>query len=191
MKLRGFLIPILVALALTGPLLAAAEGHGGWGWGETIGRWINLLILFGGLTYFLKEPARQFFRNRKAELQKQIRRAEEARKAAEAKLAEAEERMQQLDAQLDAIRRQAQEEAGREKKRIREQAEEETKRIIAAARREIHNLGQSVRQDLKDYAAEIVVKIARDRLRNRMDSESDSILAERFLADLKSGDRRN
>ena len=191
MKIRGFLFLVLVAFALTGPLLAAEEGHGGWGWGETVGRWINLLILFGGLAYFLREPARQFFSNRKAELQKQLRRAEEARQEAEAKLAEAEERMKRLDSELDAIRRQAREEAEREKERVREQAEEEVKRILSVARREIHNLGRSVRQDLKDYAAEIAVQMARDRLRDRMDSESDSILTELFLADLKTGDRRN
>ena len=191
MGTRGFLVFILISFALTGPLLAAEEGHGGWGWGETIGRWINLLILFGGITYFVREPARQFFSNRKAELQKQIRRAEEARQQAEAQLAEAEERMKQLDSELDAIHRQAREEAEREKERIREQAEEEVKRILSVARREIRNLGQSVRQDLKDYAAEIAVQMAGDRLRDRMDSESHSILTEQFLADLKTGDRRN
>ena len=189
MRTRGFLVFILISFTLTGPLLAAEEGHGGWG--ETVGRWINLLILFGGITYLVREPARQFFSNRKAELQKQIRRAEEARQQAEAKLAEAEERMKQLDSELDAIRWQAREEAEREKERIREQAEEEVKRILSVARREIRNLGQSVRQDLKDYAAEIAVQMAGDRLRDRMDSESDSILTEQFLADLKTGDRRN
>ncbi len=191
MKIRGFLVLILIAVALTGPLLAAEEAHDGWGWGQTVGRWINLLILFGGLTYFLRQPARDFFSNRKAELQKQIRRVDEARQEAEARLAEAEERMKQLDSALDAIRRQVQEEIEHEKERIRGQAEQEVKRIVAAARREISNLGRSVRQDLKDYAAEIAVQMAADRLRDRMDSENHSKLAEQFLADLKTEDRRN
>ncbi len=191
MKIRGFPVLILIALALTVPLLAAEEGHDGWGWGETIGRWTNLLILFGGLTYFLRQPARDFFSNRKAELQKQMRRAQEARREGEAKLAAAEDRMKQLDSALAAIRREAREEAAREQERIRGQAEEEVNRIVSAARREISNLGRSVRQDLKDYAAEITVQMAGDRLRNRMDSESHSMLTEQFLADLKTEDRRN
>ena len=191
MKVRGFLVFILITLALTGPLLAAEEKHDGWGWGQTAGRWINLLILFGGLTYFLRQPARDFFGNRKAELQKQMRRAEEARQEAEAKLAEAEERMKQLDSALDAIRRQVQEEVEGEKERIRGQAEEEVQRVVSAARREISNLGRSVRQDLQDYAAEIAVQMAGDLLRERMDSEGQSTLAEQFLADLKTEGRRN
>ena len=191
MKIRGFLVLILIAVALTGSLLAAEEGHDGWGWGQTVGRWINLFILFGGLTYFLRQPARDFFSNRKAELQKQLRRAEEARQEAEAKLAAAEERMKQLDSALGAIRHQVQQEVQREKERIRGQAEEEVKRIVSAARREISNLGRSVRQELKDYAAEIAVQMAGDRLRERMDSESQSTLAEQFLADLKTEVRRN
>jgi len=191
MKTRRFFVFILIALALGGPLLAAEEGHGGWGWSETAGRWINLLILFGGLTYFIRQPAREFFSSRKADLQRQMRRAEEARREAEAKLAEAEERMKQLDSQLEAIRRQAREEAEREKERIRKQAEEEVKRIVSVAEREISSLGRSVRQELKDYAAEIAVQMAGDRLRDRMDSESHSALTEQFLADFKTEDRRN
>ena len=100
-------------------------------------------------------------------------------------------RMKGLDAELESIRRQAQEEAELEKERIRQQSEEEIERILAVARREMKNLGQSVRQDLKNYAAEIAVQMAGDRLRQKMDPESQSALTERFLADLQTQDRRN
>ncbi len=191
MSIKGFLVLVLIFSAFELPLLGAAEGHDGWGWLEPIGRWLNLLILAAGLTYFVRQPASAFFRKRKATLQREMRRAREAREEAEARLAEAEERMQKLDSEVEGIRQEAREEAEREKERIREQSEEEVQRILAVARREINNLGQSVRQELKDYAAEIAVQMAGDRLRGRMDSESDSKLANRFLADLESGDRRN
>ena len=184
MNIKGFFVLFLVASALELPLLAAGAAHNSWGWLDSIGRWINLLSFF-------RQPASEFFHNRKAALQNEMRRAKEALKQAEAKLAEAKERMTQLNSEAERIRQQAREEAEREKERIRAQSEEEAQQILAVARREIQNLGQSVRQDLKDYAAEIAVQMAGDRLRRRMDSESDSRLADQFLADLKNEDRRN
>lgn len=191
MNIKGFFVLFLVASALELPLLAAGAAHNSWGWLDSIGRWINLLILALGLLYFFRQPASEFFHNRKAALQNEMRRAKEALKQAEAKLAEAKERMTQLNSEAERIRQQAREEAEREKERIRAQSEEEAQQILAVARREIQNLGQSVRQDLKEYAAEIAVQMAGDRLRRRMDSESDSRLADQFLADLKNEDRRN
>ena len=117
MNIKGFFVLFLVSSALELPLHAAGAAHSGWGWLDPIGRWINLLILALGLLYFLRQPAAEFFRNRKAALQQEMRRAEEARKQAEAKLAEAEERMKSLDSEAENIRKQAREEAEREKER--------------------------------------------------------------------------
>ena len=85
----------------------------------------------------------------------------------------------------------AQEEAEREKARIREQSAKEIERILATAQREIDNLSQSVRKDLKEYAAEIAVQMASSHLRKQIDSDIDSKLSKQFLGYLDTRSQKN
>ena len=184
MKIKGCFIIILITLISELPLYASEEAHSTWGLLDPIGRWINLLIIVAGLTYFLRQPA-------KVTLQTKIKQAEKARRKAEAKLAQAEHRMKKLDDETKRIRQDAQEEAEREKERIREQSAKEIERILASAQREIDNLSQSVRKDLKEYAAEIAVQMASSHLRKQIDSDIDSKLSKQFLGYLDTRSQKN
>ena len=188
MKTNIVTVVLVVYCFLQGSLLQAAGEEGvGWGPLDPIGRWFNLLVLVGGLFYFLRAPARDFFATRKADIQRQLRQADEARQAAEARLAEAEERMKQLDGEVEQIRLQAREEAQHEAQRVKLQAEEEARRILAVAGREIENLGNSVRQDLREYAAELGVRLAAERLKGQLDEAGQARIVERFLDQLSAG----
>mgnify|MGYP001230039468 FL=1 len=191
MKIKGCFVIVLITLISELPLYASEETHSTWGLLDPIGRWINLLIIVAGLTYFLRQPAAAFFHKRKVTLQTKIKQAENARRKAEAKLAQAEHRMKKLDDETKRIRQDAQDEAEREKERIREQSAKEVERILVSARREIDNLSQSVRKDLKEYAAEIAVQMASSHLRKQIDSEIDSKLSKQFLGYLDTRSQKN
>ena len=154
---------------------------------DPIGRWLNLIILFGGLIYVLRGPAKDFFASRRADIQRQLRRADEARKAAEKELDEAKRHMEGLDAEIESIQLQARKEAEAEAERIRCQAEEESRRILAIASREIENLGESVRQDLRQYAVDLSVRLAAEKVKGKMDEARQAEEIDRFLDELTSG----
>ncbi len=181
------LLAVCVLWLFSGPAVAAAsEEAGGWGWWETVGRWFNLAVLFGVIFYAVRLPAREYFKKRRAEIQREMREAEEARQEADRRMAEMEARMQNLGVELEALRGQSDQEAQAERERILVQAQQEAERILAGAAREIDGLGRSVRKELKEYAAHLAVRLAEERIRGELSESDERRLAERFFSDLSS-----
>jgi F-type H+-transporting ATPase subunit b len=184
---------VTVGLAVTGllpvSLYAAGGGEAGWGWIETIGRWVNLLILFGVIYYFSREPVLQFFTTRRERIRREIEEAHAAREEAEQKLAAMESQMRDLKTELESMRRQAEEEAEKEERRILEQTAEESRKVVAAAEREIEGLTRAARQNLRDYAVELSMEMATKKITAEMDSEARSRVIDRFLVRLTDASR--
>jgi len=168
------------------PLTAFAAGseEAGWGWVETVGRWFNLLVLFGVIFYFVRKPVSEFFLSRRGQIKKEISDAHAAREEAEQKLAAMEARMRDLETELGVMRRQAEEEAEKEKARILEQAEEESRKVVATAEREIEGLTRAARQNLRDYAVKLSLEVATRKIAGEMDSEAQGNQIDRFLVRL-------
>ncbi len=178
---------LFLAVAILTPLAAAASGaeaEAGWGWVETAGRWVNLLVLFGGIFYFARGPVGRYFDQRRERIQEQIREAVAARKAAEEKLAAIEARMQGLDRELEEIRLEAERHAELERAKIAEQAAHEAEKIVAAARREIEGLSLSVSKDLKAYAARLAVELAEKKIRGELTDQAEKRVMESFFSSL-------
>jgi F-type H+-transporting ATPase subunit b len=182
----------MLALACVIPMsaLAAETAAEGWGWVETLGRWFNLFILFGAIVYFTREPIARFFRSRRDEITREIDAARQAREEAEQKLAEAETRLKNLDAEIESIRKQAKADAEAEKNRILGLAEEEAEKILAAAGREIEGLSKVARQELRSYAADLAVKLAEEQVRHELDSGSHERIIESFFEKLRTDSER-
>jgi len=184
---------IAVGLAVIGflflPVFAASGEETGWGWVETIGRWFNLLILFGVIYYFARGPVSKLLIERRQGIGREISDAHAAREEAEQKLATMEAKMRALDAELEAMRSQAEEEAEKEKQRILDQAEEESHKIVAAAGREIEGITRSARQNLRAYAIELSMEMASRKIVEEMDSEAENRIIDRFLVRLKDANR--
>ena len=171
------------------PAFASSGEEVDWGWIETIGRWFNLLILFGLIYYFARVPVSKFLVNRREGIRKEIQEAHAAREEAERKLADMEARMRDLDTELEAIRRQAEAEARKERERILEQAGEESRKIVASAEREIEGLTRAARQDLRHYVVELSMEMASRRMAAEIDSEAERRIMNRFLVQLTDTSR--
>lgn len=183
----GLAVGLLVVAALfpEGAAAAATEGTG-WGWLETIGRWFNLLLLLGLVGYFLKDRAILFFRDRREGIRKQKEEAQAARQDSRRKLAAARARIQNLDNEREQIRAQAKIDAEAERQRIIDQADQEAKRILKQAQREIEGLRRTLRRDLKDYAAQLAVELAEEKIRREMSPADEHHAVNRFLGELQS-----
>ena len=180
------LIIALVLLSSVHTLNAAsAEArHAGWGWLETAGRWVNLLILGGVLYHFVKTPLKDFLKNRRNEIQQGMAEAGAANHEAEAQLAEVEKRLENLDAELTRIREEAEQEAQVERNRLLKEAERDGEKILAMARREVDGLVRSAQKELQEYAANLSVRLAEEQIRKEMTEEAEERILDRFLVTL-------
>ena len=83
---------------------------------ETVAKLINLLIFVALAVYFLRRPLSEKLQERREGIRRALMRAQEERDAAQAKLAEVEERLGRLDAEVEAMRVQARREAEEERR---------------------------------------------------------------------------
>ncbi len=155
-----------------------------WGWIETVGRWFNLLILFGLIYYFTRVPMKRLFVDRRLNIQREIQEARKAQKLAEEKLTAIEERMSNIDQELAGIRRETEREAELERCQVSEQAEREAEKILVAVRQEIDGLSSSAEQRLREYVAHLSVQLAEEQIRQDMENSDENRVINRFLVKL-------
>lgn len=184
-KIVLILLFLLLACLVPAAVFASAEGgESGWGWWETIGRWINLLVLFGVIFYFTRGFITKFFSDRRGNIRTEIEEAEEARRNAEAELEEMKLKMAGLDQELAEMQRQAEENAGKEKERIEAEARAEAEKIINSVKGEVDGLMRSARDELKSYAGELAVDLAAKKIRGELDEDKKRRVVNSFLEDL-------
>jgi F-type H+-transporting ATPase subunit b len=156
-------------------------------WGELlplVARVVNLLLFIGLMYYFLRRPLGEAFRGSQENIRRDLMLAEEERNVALAKLEEVEGRLKNLDAEVEAIRAQAQREAAEERERIERATEEEIRKIREQARREIESASKSARAELRAYTAEQSVKLAEEMISRDIRPEDDAHLIGEYVEEL-------
>src|SRR5688500_5333312 len=150
----------------------------------TIAKLVNLLLFVGLMFYFLRRTVVNGFRARQGSIRDELMRAEEEKAAAVAQLQEVEGRLARLDAEVEAIRAQAQKDAAEERVRIERATEEEMRKIREQARREIESATKAARAELRTFAAEQSVQLAEEMIRKEIRPEDDAHLAKEYVAEL-------
>ncbi len=190
MKNRTLYSIIVVFFLTTVPLWAAAGGaesegaDPSWGWLVPAGRWLNLALLVWVIYYFLHKPLGKYFRERRDRIHSDLVIAAEEYEEASQLLEEAEKQVRRIEDELQRVRREAEKEAEKERQRIREQAERDAEKIVEGARREIDGLTRSAQKQLRDYAAQLAVELAEERIRRDMSEQDEARVIERFLTRL-------
>lgn len=173
-------------------LFALSEGGAAPWWnqpGLEVWKFVNLFLFVLLLAYILRRPLSEAFRARRATIRRDLMRAQEEKKAAEAKLEEVEARLARLDAEVTGIREQAAREAADERERIRQATEAEIQKLREQSRREIESAGKAARQELREFAAEQSVRLAEEIIRQDIQPEDDARLIKLEIEEL-GGARR-
>ena len=171
------LVPFLLAMSAEGG--PQASGSGG-----MLGKVINFVILFGGVTFALYKPARNFLVQRTRDIQASLDEARDGRLRAEAKLEEARAKLAALEGDVARLRAQAEAEGRAETERIRALAEKEARRIQAFTQQEVDLQLKAGIQELKEYTAGLAASLAEDRMKRRLTSDDQSGLIDKSIADL-------
>jgi F0F1-type ATP synthase membrane subunit b/b' len=170
-----------------GQKAAATEKEEGFGEKHELAlKWANFLLLAGLLGYFIGKNAGPFFAARSAGIRQDMDESLRQREQAEAKAADVDRRLANLEADIAALRSQSETEAQAETERMAQQTAAEITKIQAHAEREIASAGKAARMALKQYAAELAMGLAEQKVRSRMTPDTEDALIQGFVRNLKS-----
>jgi len=151
---------------------------------------LNFVVIAIAIIWISKKHLPGAFRNRTASIQKAMEEARKASEDANRRLAEIEARLSKLDAEIAGMRAQAEEDAAAEEHRIEAAAADDARKIVESAQQEIAAAAKSARRELKEYAANLAVSLAKKQI--RVDAPTDQVLVRHFAQQLSAdgGEKR-
>jgi F-type H+-transporting ATPase subunit b len=148
-------------------------------------KWANFLLLAGLLGYFIGKNAGPFFAARSAGIRKDMDESLRQREQAEAKAADVDRRLANLEEDIAALRGHSETEGQAETERMAQHTAAEIAKIQAHAEREIASAGKAARMALKRYSAELAMGLAEQKVRARMTPDTEDALVQGFVRNLK------
>lgn len=138
----------------------------------------NSGVLLLAVAFLLWKVLPKVFRSRSETLRKDLVNARVATDDANRRLAEVEARLMRLDSEIDAIRRQVEQDSVEDEKRIHASLEAERARIVTSAEQEIAAAQSAAQRDLKKFAADLAIDNAMRRI--QLSSDTDRALIREF-----------
>jgi F-type H+-transporting ATPase subunit b len=166
--------------------IALAEEHGGGHEGNLLWHAVNLALVLGVIVYFARAPLRTFMAERRSSIETNIATAKRELEAAEARLAECNARMASLDREIDEIRTAVRTQAETERDRLLADARAAADRIGRDAAIAVEQEGRRARNELRDEAAELAVRLAGDILERQVGDVDRARLVDEFVANVGS-----
>lgn len=146
----------------------------------------NFAVLVGLLIYFAGKPLKEIIQNYSASIKSSLEGSEKKAKEAEEKLREIEDKWRRLDEEVERIKRQALENAEKEREKILREAEEEAEKIKKNAMDEMEAIYEKALRELRKYAAELAVEIAEEKIRAKMNPEIHKKLLDKYIKELEN-----
>ncbi len=139
-------------------------------------KFVNLGIFAFIMIYLLKKPLTAAFKAKREAIRAELIKAEEEKQSALSQLTSTEAKLAALDTEKANILQKAGEEAEAEKNRLAGQTEFEVSKLREQNDGEISRLSQQARAELRRYSAEESIRLAEEKLRAQINSETDAQL---------------
>lgn len=179
----------IVRAAALGPEETAAAEHEEKSEGhkhELLFKWINFVILVGGLGYVLRKPLANFFVQRSASIQKSLDEGRKALEASQAQLQAVEDRLRRFEEEMASFRAAALEEMKAEREHLRRMTATEIEKLMDSLRVQMEVATKQARLELKLYGAQQAVEMARQMIGRRLDDAGQRRLVADFVARLEA-----
>ena len=152
-------------------------------------RWLNFLIVFGGIGYLIAKYGGAFFRGNAKEIAASIVEATAAKAEADRELHVVETKIARLDQDVAELREEAQRNWAAESERLYASGVAEIEKINQAARAELAASERAAQQQVREIAASMAVERAAALVGSRMNAEIRARMFQSFLSELGKGAR--
>jgi F-type H+-transporting ATPase subunit b len=191
MRVRRRAAPLLAAALFTFVFTAipalAAEGAGEDSGASSAGllfRWLNFVIVFGGIAYLIAKHGGSFFRANAKAIAASITEASAAKAEADRELHQVETKIARLDQEVAELREAARRDSAAEAERLLASGRMEIEKIRQAARAELAASERASQQELRAIAASMAVERAGALVSSRMNGEIRARIFHAFLGEL-------
>ena len=157
----------------------AAQEHA-----NEIFKWINFVLVAGGLIWLFGKVLPSKFRGNADSISSAITKATAAKAEADRQLREAEEKLAHLEQEVAQLRADAQREAEAEGQRIRNVTQADAQKIGVAAAAEIEAAERAARLELRSIAANLAVDGAESLLAKQLTPQGQEALVSAFVKGL-------
>jgi len=147
-------------------------------------RWLNFILVFGGIAYLLAKHGGAFFRDNAKAIEKSIDEATAEKAAAVRELNEVEAKISRLNQDVPAMREAARRDFAVEAERLRASGAAEIEKIKQAERAELEASERAAQQELRGVAASLSVERAAALVSSKMNNEVRARLFRAFLNEL-------
>jgi len=174
----------LPALAAEGAEPDPAESTTG-----LIFRWLNFLIVFGGIGYLIAKQGGAFFRGNAKEIAASIVEATVTKAEADRELRVVETKIARLDQDVAEMREEARRNWAAEAERLYASGLAEIEKVNLAARAELAASERAAQQQVREIAASLAVERAAALVSSKMNAEIRARMFQSFLSELGKGVR--
>ena len=150
-------------------------------------RWLNFILVFGGLGFLIAKSAPAYFRARADEVSREITEAAAKKAEADARLRQAEAGLAQLDQAQTKMRADAQRDFAAEAERIRKAAAADVEKVEHMAGVEIDATIRMSMIELRAATARHAVERAAAMVAEQMTPDRRELIFRKFVANLPRG----
>ncbi len=150
---------------------------------------VNLLVTYFVLKHFLFKPILKILRKRRDDVENELKQADDKLTSAEAKLADATERLENSNHEAASILSNARSQAEIQSESILSDAKRDAAGLLSRADTEISRMRITMLNDVRDEVADLSVAIASKVIGQVMDEHHQRELVEQFLDDEMKQDK--
>lgn len=178
----GYVLFVLTALAVSSPDALAAETTTDWRpLFDLILRWLNFAILALVLFKFGRKPIKDFFANRREEIDYQIKKYEQQKEAAAKKVQEAIKVLEDSTDRFEQIKQRIIRDGETKKQQIIERAQKESRMLLEGTQRKIQNQIVEARNLIRAELVDAAIELAEKRLPEEITAADEQKLMERYM----------
>jgi F-type H+-transporting ATPase subunit b len=176
------LIAVFAVLFLCSTNAQAAENSNNWrSTFDLVMRWLNFLIIVFVLVKYGRKPIKNFFSNRRKEIDDQIKKYEQQKEAALEKIEEANRLLEKSAIRFEKIKQRIIEEGEKKKQKIIEDARQESMILLQTARQRIENQILEARNLIRSELIETAIALAENRLPEEITAVDEQKLIDQFM----------
>jgi F0F1-type ATP synthase membrane subunit b/b' len=147
-------------------------------------RWLNFILVFGGIGYLIAKHGGAFFRANAKAIAASITEATAAKAEADRELHAVEIKIARFDQEVADLREAARRDSAAEAERLRASGRAEIEKISQAGRGELAAAERAAQQELRSIAASMAVERAGALVSSRMNREIRARIFHSFLGEL-------